>query len=103
MGLAAAIAGVVIVSQSGQAQSNIGGTPYVLSVIAAIAVGGTSLRGGDGSVWRTLIGVLFLGLVTNGLGLLNVDPLYSQFFMGILILIAVTGETLARTSSRRSF
>jgi ribose transport system permease protein len=100
-GLAAAVAGVVAVSQAGQAQSNIGGIPYVLAVIAAIAVGGTSLRGGEGAVWRTIIGVLFLGLVNNGLGLLNVDPLYNQFFTGLLILIAVSGEIFARRSSGR--
>ena len=95
-GLAAAVGGVVAVSQNGQAQSNIGGIPFVLSVIAAIAVGGTSLRGGEGAVWRTLVGVLFLGLVNNGLGLLNVDPLYDQFFTGLLILVAVSGEIFAR-------
>jgi ribose transport system permease protein len=100
-GLAAAVAGVVAVSQAGQAQSNIGGIPYVLAVIAAIAVGGTSLRGGEGAVWRTIIGVLFLGLVNNGLGLLNVDPLYNQFFTGLLILIAVSGEIFARRGSGR--
>lgn len=98
-GLAAAVAGVVVVSQSGQAQSNIGGIPFVLSVIAAIAVGGTSLRGGEGAIWRTLVGVLFLGLVTNGLGLLNVDPLYDQLFTGLLILAAVSGEYVARRTA----
>jgi ribose transport system permease protein len=100
-GLAAAVAGVVAVSQAGQAQSNIGGIPYVLAVVAAIAVGGTSLRGGEGAVWRTIIGVLFLGLVNNGLGLLNVDPLYNQFFTGLLILIAVSGEIFIRRGSGR--
>ncbi|MGH2939795.1 MAG: ABC transporter permease [Solirubrobacterales bacterium] len=101
-GLAAAVAGVVVVSQSGQAQSNIGGIPFVLSVIAAIAVGGTSLRGGDGAIWRTLVGVLFLGLVNNGLGLLNVDPLYNQLFTGLLILVAVSGEYLVRRATGTS-
>lgn len=101
-GLAAAVAGVVVVSQSGQAQSNIGGIPFVLSVIAAIAVGGTSLRGGEGAIWRTLVGVLFLGLVNNGLGLLNVDPLYDQLFTGLLILAAVSGEYVARRTSAGS-
>ena len=100
-GLAAALAGVVAVSQAGQAQSNIGGIPFVLAVVAAIAVGGTSLRGGEGAVWRTVIGVLFLGLVNNGLGLLNVDPLYNQFFTGLLILIAVSAEIFARRGSGR--
>lgn len=95
-GLAAALAGVIAVSQSGQALSTIGGIPYVLSVIAAIAVGGINLRGGEGAIWRTVVGVLFLGLVTNGLALLNVNPLYNQFFTGLIILVALTGEVLAR-------
>jgi ribose transport system permease protein len=95
-GVAAAIAGLLAVSSAGQAQSNIGGIPFVLSVVAAIAVGGISLRGGEGAVWRTVIGVLFLGLVTNGLGLLDVDPLYDQFFTGLIILLAVSGEVFAR-------
>jgi ribose transport system permease protein len=88
-GLAAALAGVLAVSQSGQAQSNIGGTSFVLSVIAGIAVGGTSLRGGEGAIWRTVVGVLFLGLVTDGLSLLGVEPLYDQLFTGLIILVAV--------------
>lgn len=95
-GLAAAVAGLLAVSSAGQAQSNIGGIPFVLAVVAAIAVGGISLRGGEGAIWRTVIGVLFLGLVTNGLGLLDVDPLYDQFFIGLIILVAVAGEALAR-------
>ena len=95
-GVAAAIAGLLAVSSAGQAQSNIGGIPFVLSVVAAIAVGGISLRGGEGAVWRTVIGVLFLGLVTNGLGLLDVDPLYDQLFTGLIILLAVSGEVFVR-------
>ena len=98
-GVAAAIAGLLAVSSAGQAQSNIGGIPFVLSVVAAIAVGGISLRGGEGAVWRTVIGVLFLGLVTNGLGLLDVDPLYDQFFTGLIILLAVSGEVFARRAA----
>lgn len=95
-GIAAALAGLLAVSSGGQAQSNIGGIPFVLSVVAGIAVGGISLRGGEGAVWRTVIGVLFLGLVTNGLVLLGVDPLYDQFFTGLIILVAVSAEVSLR-------
>jgi ribose transport system permease protein len=98
-GVAAAVAGVLAVSSSGQAQSNIGGIPFVLSVVAAIAVGGISLRGGEGAIWRTVVGVLFLGLVTNGLGLLDVDPLYDELFTGLIILVAVAGEAFARRAT----
>jgi ribose transport system permease protein len=95
-GVAAAVAGLVVTSRSGQTDAAIGGTSYVLAVIAAIAIGGTSLRGGEGAVWRTVVGVLFLGLVTNGLGLLNVDPTYYQLCTGVLILGAVGVEAAGR-------
>jgi ribose transport system permease protein len=95
-GLAAAIAGVVVTSQSGQADGNLGGTTYLLAVIAAIAIGGTSLRGGQGAIWRTVVGVLFLGLVTNGLHLLDINPTYDQLFIGLLILLAVGADALGR-------
>lgn len=88
-GVAAGIAGVLLVSQGGQAHSNMGGFPFVLSVIAAIAVGGTRLTGGQGSIAKTVVGVLFLGLVTNGLVLLGVDPVYNQFVLGLIILAAL--------------
>ena len=88
-GLAAAVAGVLISSRSGQADPNSGGIPYLLQVIAAIAVGGTSLRGEGAAIWRTVLGVLFLGLVANGLNLLGVSPVYHPFYVGLLILIAV--------------
>jgi ribose transport system permease protein len=95
-GVAAAVAGLIVTSRSGQTDAGAGGTAYVLSVVAAIAIGGTSLRGGEGAVWRTVVGVLFLGLVTNGLGLLNVDPTYYQLFTGLLILGAVGMEAAGR-------
>jgi ribose transport system permease protein len=95
-GLAAALAGLIVTSRSGQTDASIGGTAFVLSVIAAIAIGGTSLRGGDGAIWRTVAGVAFLGLVTNGLGLLNVDPTYYQLFTGLLILGALGLEAASR-------
>jgi ribose transport system permease protein len=88
-GAAAGLVGVIIVSQSGQAKSDIGGFPFVLSVIAAVAVGGARLSGGQGSIGKTVIGVLFLGLVTNGLALLGVDPLYNQLVLGLIILVAI--------------
>ena len=95
-GLTAALAGVIVSSRSGQADANLGGTAYVLAVIAAIAIGGTSLRGGEGAIWRTIVGVLFLGLATNGLNLLNVDPKYYQLFTGLLILLAIGIDAVAR-------
>lgn len=70
------------------------GTPTVaqgweLDVIAAVIIGGTSLMGGIGSIRGTLIGVIFIGVIINGMTLLNV-PVYSQYVVrGALILLAV--------------
>jgi ribose transport system permease protein len=95
-GVAAAVAGLIVSSRSGQTDAGTGGTGFVLAVIAAIAIGGTNLRGGQGAIWRTVVGVLFLGFVTNGLGLLNVDPTYYQLFTGLLILAAMGLEAMGR-------
>lgn len=99
-GLSAGIAGVVDVSQAGQAQASIGGFSFVLSVIAAIAVGGTYLGGGRGSMLKTVIGVLFLGGVGNGLTLIGVNPVYEQFVIGLLIVAALGLERA--TAHRRT-
>jgi len=96
-GLAAGIAGVLIASRSGQASAD-AGAGYELSVIAAVAIGGTSFRGGEGTIGRTVLGVLFLGLVNNGLNLLDVDARYDQLVIGLLILVAVTVDVLGRRS-----
>ncbi|PZS30402.1 MAG: ABC transporter permease [Pseudonocardiales bacterium] len=98
-GAAAGLADVIVTSRSAQTDANVGGTTFVLAVIAAIAVGGTSLRGGQGAIWRTVLGVLFLGLVANGLNLLNVEPTYQQVVTGVLILLAVTVDSLGRRTA----
>ena len=52
-------------------------------------VGGTSILGGVGAVWRTVVGVLFIALIGNGYILLGLDPLYEQITMGVILLAAV--------------
>ena len=70
------------------------GTPTVaqgweLDIIAAVIIGGTSFNGGVGKVWGTLIGVIFIGVIVNGMTLMNV-PVYAQYVVrGLLILVAV--------------
>ena len=84
----AALAGVMLSSRM------LAGDPTVaqgweLDVIAAVIVGGTSLNGGAGKVWGTFIGVVFIGVIVNGMTLLNV-PVYGQYIVrGMLILSAV--------------
>lgn len=59
------------------------------TVLAGIVVGGTSIAGGEGAVWRTLVGVLFIALIGNGFNLLGLDALWRQIALGGLILGAV--------------
>ncbi len=94
-----AISGIIVSSRI------MSGTPTVeagleLDVIAAVIIGGTSLQGGSGSVFGTLIGVLFIGVVANGMVLLNV-PTYGQFVVrGLIILIAVWLNSLQQRKIR---
>ncbi|MBW6409221.1 ABC transporter permease [Clostridium weizhouense] len=87
-GIAAAISGVIITSRIGSASPN-AGSGFELDAIAAVVIGGTSLAGGEGSVMGTIIGALIIGVLNNGLNLLNVSPFYQLIIKGIVILVAV--------------
>jgi ribose transport system permease protein len=94
-GLAAGIAGVLAASRTSSAQADLG-TGLELSAIAAAVVGGTSILGGEGAVWRGVLGVLTLALIGNGFDLLNIDTTYQLIVQGGLILIAVAADQLLR-------
>jgi len=86
--MAAAIAGIIITARSGNGQANYG-AGVELTAIAGIVVGGTSIFGGEGAVWRTVFGVLFLSLIDNGFTLLAVPATYQQIVQGSIIILAV--------------
>jgi ribose/xylose/arabinose/galactoside ABC-type transport system permease subunit len=65
------------------------GSGYELDAIAAVVIGGTSLSGGRGRLWGTIIGVLMIGVINNGMDLLNVSSYYQQIVKGCIILGAV--------------
>ena len=87
-GGAAGLAGVLLASRVLSAQAS-SGQDIAFTVLAGIVVGGTSIAGGEGAVWRTVVGVLFIALIGNGFNLLGLDPLYRQIALGGLILGAV--------------
>ena len=63
-----------------------------------VVVGGTSIRGGEGAIWRTVVGVLLLGMIVDGFNLLGINPLYQQIVQGAIILVAVSLDMVARRS-----
>jgi ribose transport system permease protein len=75
------------------------GSGYELNAIAAIVLGGTSLMGGRGSLIGTLVGALFIAVLSNGMTLLNVQSFYQQIIMGAVILLAVFVDRLRRGTS----
>lgn len=98
-GMCAALAGLVLASRAGSAQASLG-TGLELTAIAAAVVGGTSILGGDGAIWRAVAGVLVLQLFSNGFNLLGWDTTYQQILQGGLILLAVTIDQLMRRRRR---
>lgn len=87
-GFLAALAGIILTSRLDSAQPNAGLT-YELDAIAAVVLGGTSLSGGKGWIVGTIIGALIIGVLNNGLNLLNVSSFYQQVVKGLVILLAV--------------
>jgi len=94
-GFTAGLGAVVLLARLGAAIPT-AGDGLELDVIGAVVIGGASLSGGRGTILGTFIGVLVLGVLSNGLNLLNVDPFYSGVVRGSVILIAVLIDTLKR-------
>jgi len=87
-GALAAIGGILVTSRLDSAQPN-AGTSYELDSIAAVVIGGTSLSGGRGTILGTVQGAIIIGVLNNGLVLLNVSPFWQQVVKGFVILLAV--------------
>ncbi|MEG2291599.1 MAG: ribose ABC transporter permease [Clostridium sp.] len=94
-GFASSVAGVIIASRIGSASPN-AGIGFELDAIAAVVIGGTSLAGGEGRISGTLIGALIIGVLNNGLNLMNVSPFYQSIVKGLVILVAVLLDKKSR-------
>jgi ribose transport system permease protein len=94
-GVAAAIGGLIIATRTGVGNTYGPANALTLNAIAAVVIGGTSIGGGRGAVWRTVFGVLLLALLQNALNLLDVAPYWQQILSGLVILFAIIINTLS--------
>ena len=97
-GLAAGLASSIATSRISMGQAS-AGTGFELQAIAAVILGGTSIYGGVGAVWRSIAGVFLLALINNGFNILNADPFYRDLTTGLVILAAI-GISSAGNKSR---
>lgn len=97
-GILSAVAGILVTSRLDSAQPN-AGSGYELDAIAAVVIGGASLSGGKGSIWGTVVGALIIGVLNNGLVLLDVSPFWQQVVKGFVILLAVV---IDRASAKKN-
>ncbi|WP_421856851.1 ABC transporter permease [Oricola sp.] len=88
----AGLAGILLAARLDAVQPSIG-VAYELDAIAAVVIGGTSLSGGTGGIGGTIIGVLIIGVLRNGLNLLSVSPFLQSVVIGLVIVLAVAAET----------
>jgi ribose/xylose/arabinose/galactoside ABC-type transport system permease subunit len=98
-GFLTGLAGIIMLSRINTGQPKIG-TGYEMDVITAVVLGGVSIMGGEGSLLGVLFGVLITGVLANGMILTDVSEYYQQITKGLVLLAAVTFDTVAK---RRKF
>jgi ribose/xylose/arabinose/galactoside ABC-type transport system permease subunit len=97
-GITAAISALILTSRLNSAEP-VAGTGYELDVIAAVVIGGTSLMGGRGGVWGTLIGALLIGVINNGMNLLGISAYFQLVVKGLIIIGAVLLDRLRQETA----
>jgi ribose transport system permease protein len=97
-GITAAISALILTSRLNSAEPVAGGG-YELDVIASVVIGGTSLNGGRGSVWGTLVGALLISVINNGMNLLGISPYYQLLVKGLIIIGAVLLDRLRQSEA----
>ena len=101
MGFFAGLGAFVLAARLNSAEA-VAGTGYELTVIASVVIGGTSLFGGSGSIFGTVIGTILIGVLLNGLVLMNVSSYIQQITIGVIIVLAVAFDTFAKSRRRKA-
>ena len=100
VGFMCGLAGFLLSARLGSAEA-VAGIGFELAVIAAVVIGGTSLFGGVGGIFGTIVGVLLIGVLQNGLVLLNVSSFVQQIVIGLVLIAAVAFDRFATRSRRQ--
>jgi len=100
-GLVAALAGIIYTARTGTADPQVGGTDITFAAIAAVLVGGTSLFGGIGTIAGTALGAILFAEVQNALTVANVNPLYQNIVIGVILAAAVAIDAWRRNRAFR--
>lgn len=95
-GLSAGIAGIILASEVSTAQAEANNAGNTFDAITAVVLGGVSILGGEGAIWRAVLGAFFLQMIANGFNLLNVQPVYQSVFKGSILLAAVALDAWGR-------
>lgn len=101
IGFFAGLGGFVLSARLNSAEA-VAGLQYELTVIASVVIGGTSLFGGIGTIFGTVIGTILIGVLLNGLVLMNVSSYIQQIIIGVIIVLAVAFDTFAKSRRRRA-
>jgi inositol transport system permease protein len=99
MGFFSGLGAFVLAARLNSAEA-VAGTGYELTVIASVVIGGTSLFGGVGTIFGTVIGTVLIGVLLNGLVLMNVSSYMQQIIIGVIIVLAVAFDTFAKSRRR---
>ena len=94
--------GAFVLSARLNSAEAVAGSGYELTVIASVVIGGISLFGGVGTIFGTVIGTIFVGVLLNGLVLMQVSSYIQQIIIGVIIVLAVAFDTFAKSRRRRA-
>lgn len=99
IGLFCGLGGIIWSARLGSAAATLG-SGFEMDAIAAVVIGGTSMSGGVGTVGGTFIGILIIGVITNGLNLMGINSFWQDVFKGIIILAAVIIDVIRKSKSK---
>ncbi|NLG88624.1 MAG: ABC transporter permease [Clostridiaceae bacterium] len=99
IGMLCGMGGIIWSARLGSAAATLG-KGFEMDAIAAVVIGGTSMSGGVGTVGGTFIGILIIGVLTNGLNLMGIDSFWQEVFKGIIILFAVIIDVIKKSKAR---